>query len=1004
MSFEVRRLALIAIVCLWMTLLGSTVHAQVISIENGGFEKKHKTHSHPSAWTYYTWSKAPKVEGAIALTDTFKYAGQSSCQVQAVGTGAQGIISRKGDIPALGEASGGGYLQCTVWFKTSKDYVGNRPWLFIAWHDAEGQYLGKSDIKHMVGVDKGFKQMGVSIARAQFPKGATTFAINLATSRQGSGRFRGSLYFDDVFVEMTDKPLAAAGVQDLVGTQKAKKKTKDPFAHADWIKPQTQFSWWSFGDVVTYRADDAQDVPLHLGQLRGIIYDVDQKQIDQVIVSRDTLISKGWNWTPSQPGLYEVEFTWEPTDAGTSWKPIYRQYSLKNRVTGNSNVFKVPKWAFAVAARPTRPMNQRSGQFGVSVQYDGTDVPLADLVGMRFARIHAIGWGAQYTKEELGIELKQGEFNWDRIDTFVDHLNEFGFEIMGNIIYTPRWASPHPDKDEINICVREFSAYAPVDMNHWSDFVAACVKRYKKDIKIWELWNEPNIPGASVFWNDTPENYYRLLKAGYEAVKKYQPDGIVCIGGLGPRSSYLAFYNQLLKLGGGAYFDRLALHGSDVSTKPFYALDKAYDVSPKPWFNTEWHAMLYTSTSPESATLPDEKQVTQKMFMDLLQQIKGGVQKLTYFATTGNIDREAMAFCRKDKWSVHWSGLFRTRPLHEPRFAAVVLQHFFSTVQKKGLTFRKGIELEHQQQAAWFDNSDRPLMVLWATGDEPEKVDLRISELITASTIVTQWDGKAVSLDQGRFTINPGTIYFLENIDVQKASLLEASENVLINPRDIQNQLQEKIVGKFQTGPLFETVESALRPAVVWQNKDMEYFALVGGSTKAKGFTAMFAVGMTPAYLDVAIRVTDKKFVNTSQKVGYWFGDSVQFALDPDGTALAGNHVEFIAALDNGKPILMKTVTPYLGGDLPSAYTQANEVVKHAQIAIDRESPDTLLYKIRINLSELYPFVLNSAKPLRFSLLVNNNDGHGRSGYLQWAAGIGKSKQSASFGTLKPQD
>ncbi|MDZ4199221.1 MAG: hypothetical protein U1E27_08055, partial [Kiritimatiellia bacterium] len=135
---------------------------------------------------------------------------------------------------------------------------------------------------------------------------------------------------------------------------------------------------------------------------------------------------------------------------------------------------------------------------------------------------------------------------------------------------------------------------------------------------------------------------------------------------------------------------------------------------------------------------------------------------------------------------------------------------------------------------------------------------------------------------------------------------------------------------------------------------------------------------------------------------GYWNGDSLQFALDPDGTAMAGNQVEFVAVLDGEKPVLMKNLTPYLGGDLPTGYSQRNEIVRHARIEVDREPDGRRTYRIRIESSELFPFALNPSKPLRFSLLINNNDGQGRSGYLEWGSGIGADKDAAKYGTLLP--
>ena len=50
--------------------------------------------------------------------------------------------------------------------------------------------------------------------------------------------------------------------------------------------------------------------------------------------------------------------------------------------------------------------------------------------------------------------------------------------------------------------------------------------------------------------------------------------------------------------------------------------------------------------------------------------------------------------------------------------------------------------------------------------------------------------------------------------------------------------------------------------------------------------------------------------------------------------------------------------------------------------------------------SELYPLTVPANGTVRFSLLVNNNDGGGRAYYREWASGIGGAKSPAEYGDL----
>ncbi|MNI17994.1 hypothetical protein D3C73_713880 [compost metagenome] len=53
-----------------------------------------------------------------------------------------------------------------------------------------------------------------------------------------------------------------------------------------------------------------------------------------------------------------------------------------------------------------------------------------------------------------------------------------------------------------------------------------------------------------------------------------------------------------------------------------------------------------------------------------------------------------------------------------------------------------------------------------------------------------------------------------------------------------------------------------------------------------------------------------------------------------------------------------------------------------------------------MNSSELYPYVHDPKSPLRLSVLVNDNNGSGRLGWLEWSSGIGSEKNPAQYGKV----
>ena len=99
----------------------------------------------------------------------------------------------------------------------------------------------------------------------------------------------------------------------------------------------------------------------------------------------------------------------------------------------------------------------------------------------------------------------------------------------------------------------------------WSAAVEKIVARYKeKGIRVWEIWNEPNI---EPFWSPKPDpdEYYRVLAASYRAIKKVDPGATVLgcslAGPHGPshRPPY-EFVEEVLKRGGGQVMDALSIH------------------------------------------------------------------------------------------------------------------------------------------------------------------------------------------------------------------------------------------------------------------------------------------------------------------------------------------------------------------------------------------------------------------------------------------------------------
>jgi hypothetical protein len=171
--------------------------------------------------------------------------------------------------------------------------------------------------------------------------------------------------------------------------------------------------------------------------------------------------------------------------------------------------------------------------------------------------------GVRWAREELSwanIEPNaKGQFNWSIYDQRLNINTQNGIEVVGMLLTTPRWATTNPNAPD-------WYWYEPRNYNDYYDFVRAAVTRWRNQVHVWEIWNEPNHTGT---WNclnncDRAARYASLLAGAYAAVKSVDPNARVLIGGLyvhDYNNEGMAFLNRVVQASGGAiYFDGLSIH------------------------------------------------------------------------------------------------------------------------------------------------------------------------------------------------------------------------------------------------------------------------------------------------------------------------------------------------------------------------------------------------------------------------------------------------------------
>ncbi|OIP42229.1 MAG: hypothetical protein AUK47_04855 [Deltaproteobacteria bacterium CG2_30_63_29] len=142
--------------------------------------------------------------------------------------------------------------------------------------------------------------------------------------------------------------------------------------------------------------------------------------------------------------------------------------------------------------------------------------------------------------------------------------------------------------------------------------------------------------------------------------------------------------------------------------------------------------------------------------------------------------------------------------------------------------------------------------------------------------------------------------------------------------------------------------------------------------------------------LYLGITVEDDLHSNTNTPAELWLGDSIQLAFDIDQSGspaydtLDDHEINF--GLANG------VVSTY-------RYWGPNGATDDFEAAIVR-SGTTTTYEIRIGASAIPGTAFADDSRIGFTFLINENDGAGREGWLEWTPGIGQLKIPREFGEL----
>lgn len=154
---------------------------------------------------------------------------------------------------------------------------------------------------------------------------------------------------------------------------------------------------------------------------------------------------------------------------------------------------------------------------------------------------------------------------WQVYDSIVDLAEANDVNVIARLDTSPPWARPG----------NEWMFTPPDNLDDYGDFVELVARRYKGRIHYYQIWNEPNL---YIEWGKQavdPAAYVRLLKVGYERIKRVDPGAVVLSASLSPTIeesdralNELVFLQRMYDAGAAAYFDVLSVQAYGLRNGP----------------------------------------------------------------------------------------------------------------------------------------------------------------------------------------------------------------------------------------------------------------------------------------------------------------------------------------------------------------------------------------------------------------------------------------------------
>jgi len=146
------------------------------------------------------------------------------------------------------------------------------------------------------------------------------------------------------------------------------------------------------------------------------------------------------------------------------------------------------------------------------------------------------------------IQPAKGEYDWEKYDEIVDTLVQNNVSILATVNHAPVWAHP------IETLADDFGV-----------FLEAFVVRYGDRIDLYEIFNEPNLPGYGWAFESGDVQYDAKLFASIlvkanQVIRDQSLDALIISGGLSPDNDPRTFTKHMYEFVAADCFDIFSFH------------------------------------------------------------------------------------------------------------------------------------------------------------------------------------------------------------------------------------------------------------------------------------------------------------------------------------------------------------------------------------------------------------------------------------------------------------